>query len=202
MIRSLRTLKRDKRGVTLVEFAFVAPVLCLLLMGAFDFGYQLYTDAILQGIVQKTARDSSLENGGSSAVQAQLDNEVIKQVHDIAPDSTVTISRRYYKDFSSAAAADPEPFTDTNGDGTCDDGEPYEDDNLNGVWDKDGGNSGQGGAKDSTVYTVTVQLPRVFPLWKFIGGDPVATLVARTILRNQPYGDQTFYGTPVQRNCT
>ena len=55
----LRQLRGDRRGVTVIEFAIVAPVMCLFLVAAFDVAHQLYLTATLQGIVQKTARDSS-----------------------------------------------------------------------------------------------------------------------------------------------
>ncbi|MDQ9783691.1 hypothetical protein, partial [Serratia marcescens] len=85
-------------------------------------------------------------------------------------------------------------WTDTNENGICDDGEPYQDDNNNNVWDPDGGNAGQGGAKDRTVYTVTMTYPRFFPLYKMIGGSNTTKISASTVLQNQPYGDQGSYG--------
>ncbi|MGE4411843.1 MAG: TadE/TadG family type IV pilus assembly protein, partial [Sphingobium sp.] len=58
---SLHRIRRDERAATLIEFAFVAPVLCILLLGAFDVGHTLYMTSVLQGVVQKAARDSGLE---------------------------------------------------------------------------------------------------------------------------------------------
>lgn len=198
----MRALRRDAKGATIVEFAMVAPVMGLVLLGAFDVAHTLYMRAVLQGIVQKTARDSALETGTDSTTQTNLDNEVRAQVRALANNSTVTIARRYYRTFSKAASAQAEAWTDTNHNGTCDAGEPYQDDNLNGVWDKDGANSGQGGAKDAVLYTVTVSYPRFFPITNFIGGSNTTVITASTVLKNQPYGDQASYGTSVVRNCT
>jgi len=92
-------------------------------------------------------------------------------------------------------------FTDTNGNGECDAGEPYEDVNRNNVWDRDGANAGQGGAKDATLYTVTMSYPRFFPVYKLVGGSDTTRISASTVLRNQPYGEQGTYGTPQVRNC-
>ncbi|OYX46938.1 MAG: hypothetical protein B7Y97_13125, partial [Sphingomonas sp. 32-66-10] len=36
-------LRRDESGATIVEFAMVAPVLGLVLLGAFDVAHTLYT---------------------------------------------------------------------------------------------------------------------------------------------------------------
>ena len=194
-------LARDRRGVTVIEFAFVAPIMCLVILGAFDVAHTLYMRAALQGIVQKTARDSTLESGTEASQQTTLDNRVRDQVKALANNMTMTITRRFYRTFADAAAAQREVFTDTNGNGVCDAGEPYQDANQNGVWDADGGNAGQGGAKDATLYTVTLSYPRFFPVYNFVGGSNVTRITASTVLRNQPYGDQQSYGTPVVRNC-
>lgn len=194
-------IAHDTRGVTVIEFAFVAPVLCMLLVCAFDLGHTLYMQTVLQGIVQKAARDSTLEDADAAKL-TEIDGKVTDQIHALNNTVTPIFTRRYYRTFSSAAAAQAEPWTDTNGDGTCDDGEPYEDSNNNNSWDKDGGDQGQGGAKDRTVYTVTVNYPHVFPVNGFIGGSPYVKLSATTVLENQPYSDQGTYAAPTVRNCS
>jgi Flp pilus assembly protein TadG len=199
--RNIAALARDEKGATVVEFAVVAPVMGMLLLGAFDVGHTLYMRSVLQGIVQKVARDSALEAGTDTTQQTTLDNEVKAQVRALANNSTITITRRYYRTFTAASSATPEAWTDTNHNGKCDAGEPYQDDNLNSTWDKDGANSGQGGAKDAVLYTVVVSYPRFFPIQNIIGGSNTTTLSAATVLRNQPYGDQATYGTSVVKNC-
>lgn len=194
-------LRRDESGATIVEFAMVAPVLGLVLLGAFDVAHTLYTRAALQGVVQKTARDSTLESGSDATVQSALDEKVRAQAKALANNATITITRRFYRTFSDAAAARAETWTDTNSNGTCDAGEPYEDANRNNTWDRDGGNAGQGGAKDATLYTVTASYPRIFPLYNLVGGSRTTTITASTVLRNQPYGDQGSYGAMQVRNC-
>ena len=54
----LRRLRDEQRGATLIEFAIVAPVLCLMLMGAFDIAHSLYVRTVTEGIMQKAGRDS------------------------------------------------------------------------------------------------------------------------------------------------
>jgi Flp pilus assembly protein TadG len=196
-----RRLAGDTRGATIIEFAIVAPVMALLLLGGFDTAHSLYVRAALQGIVQKTARDSALETGVASAQQTALDDKVKAGVRAIANNAAITITRRYYRTFSDAAAAQAESWTDTNHNGTCDANEPYQDDNNNSSWDADGGDNGQGGAKDRTLYTVTMTYPRFFPLYKLIGGATTTKISASTVLENQPYGDQGSYAAPTVRNC-
>lgn len=202
--RRLLRLCGDTRGVTVIEFAIVAPVLGVLMLGAFDTAHSLYMRAVLQGVVQKTARDSALESGVGTTQQAAIDNKVKAQVSAIANNATIDITRRYYRTFAKAAAQTAEAFptaNDTNRNGVCDNNEVFTDDNGNGVRDLDGGNDGQGGAKDRTLYTVTVSYPRFFPLYRVIGGSSTTKITASTVLANQPYGDQGSYGTAKVGHC-
>src|SRR5690606_15971856 len=128
--RFLRRLRRDTRGATVVEFAIVAPVMGMVLLGAFDVAHTLYMRGVLQGVLQKVARDSTLEDSTNANVQTTLDNKIKAQVAAIANNGTVAISRRYYRTFATAAAARAETFTDSSAgvfrNGVCDNGEPYE----------------------------------------------------------------------------
>lgn len=193
------SLRNDQGGAAVIEFAFVAPVFCLFLMGAFDIAHTLYTTATLQGIVQKTARDSALAGSSASVIDARVRGQVTALVNN----ATIVFNRRFYRTFALAQQAQAETWTDSNHNGTCDNGEGYQDNNANGVWDSDGGDAGQGGAKDRTVYTVTVSYQHLFPMWKMIGLPSLQTMTARTVLENQPYGDQDSYTAPVvTRYCT
>ena len=196
-----RALAADERGSTLVEFAIVAPVMGIMLLGAFDVGHTLYMRSVLQGVVQKTARDATLQDAGTPENAQMLDDRVRAQAKAIASNGDIKITRRFYRTFTAAAAAKAEDWSDINKNGRCDDGEPYEDANQNNVWDADGGDQGQGGAKDAVLYTVSITYPRMFPLYNLIGVPPTTTVSADTVLRNQPYGDQGQYAAPVQRNC-
>lgn len=203
MIGRLRPFADDVRGVTAVEFGIVAPVLCLFLVGAFDMAHSLYMTATLQGVVQKTARDSSIESNTTTVTADAIDDRVRAQVRAIANNATIVFSRRFYKTFAKAQAAQAETWTDTNRNGRCDAGEGYQDANANLVWDADGGDAGQGKAKDRTVYTVTVSYPRLLPIWKFVGIGNTQTIIAKTVLQNQPYAEQTAYSTTVAtRYCS
>ena len=199
MISRLTSLRRDERGVTIVEFALIAPVLMLMLMGLLDLAYNMYTTEMLQGAIQKAARDSTIE--GSSGKEAQLDAIVTKAVQAVAPGAALNFDRRSYSSFTDAGR--PEDYTDVDNDGTCNNGEPFEDANGNGTWDLDRGQAGFGGARDAVLYTVTVKYQRPFPVAGFIPGQSKDfTLSAATVLRNQPYGQQSANAAPTTGNCT
>ncbi|HEX7881841.1 MAG TPA: hypothetical protein VF499_03790, partial [Afipia sp.] len=120
------------------------------------------------------------------------------QVKRLAKGATVTITRTNFRDYTKAATPAKEPFTDTNGNGTCNGGEPYQDNNNSGSWDIDTGKSGQGGAQDTVIYSASVVYPRLFPFMRSVGLPANVTLNASTALVNQPYGDQA---APTVRNC-
>lgn len=185
-MRRLRSLARDSRGATIVEFAIVAPVMMILLMGISDLAYQVYAQSILNGAMQKAARDSSIQGGAENT--AAIDAKVTAMVKNIAANATIVFSRKNYDTFS---VIKPEPFVDSNHNGVRNTGECYTDVNGNGSWDADPGLSGQGGANDVTMYTATVTYPRMFPVAGLFGWPSTQTVAASTLLKNQPYASQT-----------
>ncbi|MEH6789701.1 TadE/TadG family type IV pilus assembly protein [Parasphingorhabdus sp.] len=199
LLARFRNLKRDDSGAALVEFAFVAPVLILLIMGMMDIGHRIYATAILQGSVQKAARDASLDDGSANA--SAIDDRVKNLMLPILqpePISNFDFKRQNYTNFSDVSK--PEDFTDTNNDGECNNGEPYDDLNGNDSWDDDRGTTGQGNAKDAVLYTVEVSYPRMFPMAGLIGLPENESIQASTVLRNQPFGEQSPRGGV--KNCT
>lgn len=188
-------LLRDERGATLVEFAMVAPVLVLAVLGLMDIGYNYYVQAQLQGTVQKAARDATLESALTSA--GAIDAKVSAAVHRLVPAASLTFARSSYSSFADVSQA--EDYSDLNENGQCDDGEPFEDANGNGDWDEDRGAEGMGGARDAVLYEVTVTYPRAFGIAGLIGLPTTFTTRSTTVLRNQPWGEQVSLARP--GNC-
>ena len=188
-LRRLARLRRDHRGVTAIEFAFVAPVLCLLIMGLCDLTYQSYVQVILTGALQKAGRDSTIQ--GASNRTAALDAAVIGMVRQVAKSATYTSTRKSYAQFSYVR---PEVFQDNNNNGVYDSAsECFTDVNGNGLWDADPGLAGQGGANDVVLYTMTVTYPRLFPLAGMLGWSANQSIGASTVLKNQPYANQNSF---------
>lgn len=187
----LKRFAHDERGLTVVEFAFIAPTLLVLMMGTFDLGFRVYAQSVLQGEVQKAGRDSTLETGASTAAGTALNNQVKDQVSKVIKNGTWTFTRRSYGSFTRAGQA--ENFTDNNANGVRDAGECFQDENGNGNWDSDVGLNGQGTSNDIVMYTASVSYARIFPMYGLLGWSPNQTISATTVLRNQPYGTQTSY---------
>lgn len=191
MIRRLR-LSRDDRGAASVEFALVAPVMLMVLYGMFDLGHGQYTKAMLEGAIDKASRRATIEG----ATVAGIDAEVTTAVRRIAPSAVMTFTRTTYSDFADIGM--PEDFDDVDGDGSCNNNEPYEDANGNGSYDLDRGKSGNGGARDAVLYKVNVSYKRIMPIGSLIGQSNITSLSATTVLRNQPFGIQQYVET---KNC-
>jgi Flp pilus assembly protein TadG len=184
-IRRLNGLKRDRRGATIIEFALILPVMLVLMMGLTEIAYQAYIQSILDGAIQKAGRDSGVQGGAANS--NTIDLQVMNVIWQAAGRATWSSTRKSYAKFGYVKG---EPFTDSNGNGKRDINECFADVNGNGKYDSDISSSGQGGANDVTVYTMTIQYPRLFPLAKMLGWAPQATLSAMTILKNQPYQSQ------------
>lgn len=183
----VRRLRRDKRGTALIEFALTAPVFLLLLMGIFDYCWQMYAQQVLQGAVSQSARLATLEL--NSTDQSDLDDSVKAKVLDVFKKANVTFTRKSYESYD--LVGEPEPLTDKNGNKVWDTGECFEDMNGTGSWEADRGASGNGGADDVVLYTASMQFDRILPVWRMLGQPQATTLKAQTVLRNQPYGNNT-----------
>jgi hypothetical protein len=181
----------------------------LMLLGFFDIGHSLFMRAVLEGQVQRAARDSGLETSGTAAAQATIDARVREQVLQLNENATITVDRRFFRTFTRAAVGIAEPWNDANRNGECKAPETYSDENNNNMHDMDIGNLGQGGAKDSVLYTVTVTYPRLFPLTNFknipgfneLNLPRTTRFTAKTVMSNQPYGEQGAEVVPTVRTC-
>jgi Flp pilus assembly protein TadG len=187
ILAARRGLWRDRRGTTILEFAFILPPFLFLLMGGSEVVYQVYVQSILDGAIQKAARDSAIQGGAQRS--DELDNKVLSMVRVVAKSATIESStRRSYATFSDIK---PERFTDTNGNNVYDANECFEDVNGNKRWDADAGKVGQGGANDVTLYTLKLRYVRLFPVAAMLGWGQQSVLSASTLLKNQPYASQT-----------
>lgn len=190
------SLAADRRGATIVEFAVVAPIMLLLIMGLCDICYQAYVQSVLTGALQKAGRDSTIQGNDASAASTAIDTKVITAIRLIAKNATYASTRKSYVKFGDIA---PERFDDTNGNGVYDAAtECFYDINANGTWDADPGTTGQGNANDVVAYTMTVTYPRLFPLAGLMGWPNRQSVSSTTILKNQPYKNQASSSTVVK----
>lgn len=175
-------LARDRRGVSVLEFAFVAPALCMALLAIGDILHFEYVRGVVDGEMQKAARDSAIEGGALKT--AAIDAALRKQVAIVSPGARVELARKAFPTFQSLNG---ERFLDNNNNGRRDSGECFDDTLPNGRWDADTGRDGQGGANDVTRLTATVTWPRLFPMSSMLGWSAEQVVVSQTFLKNQPF---------------
>lgn len=179
-----RKLHRDENGAAIVEFALVAPTMVLMMMGVFELGHTMYVQSVVNGAMQEAGRDSTVEK----AQLKQIEKQIERRVGPVAAGAEFTYRRAFHTDYSTIDRM--ELFTDVNNDGECNNGEPFEDLNENGVRDQAKGKDGQGNARDAVVFQVDVTYDRLFPMPSLQGWSAENTVVGRTILRNQPFRQQ------------
>ena len=186
--RHIRTrLVRDESGATIVEFALILPVLCILLLGIFDLGYRSYATSIVQGALHEAGRMATVGNVNMT----QIDARVRARLSDFAgPRSTIAIATESTYDFASVRREeklliDLAPAGYNQGD--C-----WEEVTGNTTHDANRGRAGQGGADDIVRYEVRMTYPRIVPIGRFIGWSDNETIVASTVLRNQPYAGRAI----------
>ncbi len=195
LLRLIRALAAETRGVTVVEFAFVAPVLVLLLVGGFDLAHQSYVRAVLQGALNDAARRAAVEDpqfiAAGDTLEERVEALIDRQVRPVAPSGTITIVPHNFYDFTGIG--NPEKLmTDVDEDGQYDetDGDCFADLDEDGEYDTDTGRDGIGGANDVVFYEATLTMPRLVPLHGFLPVSATYNLGADAAIRNQPYETQ------------
>ncbi|MHA1535943.1 MAG: TadE/TadG family type IV pilus assembly protein [Alphaproteobacteria bacterium] len=189
-------LGRRNDGAAAVEFAFVAPVLLLTILGIMEVAMVLIVSTLIEGGLRDAARFGITGFVPQGMTRAE-------QITSIISDATIglvklpdiDIQTLVYPSFSEVGQ--PEPYTDTNGNGAYDIGEPFTDINVNGQWDADMGAAGVGGPGDIVLYKVKYNLPTMTPLLSTMlgGADGKVQLSASIAVRNEPYPSSTGGGT-------
>lgn len=168
--------------MTVVEFAIVAPVLCITLMGFLDLGYRSWVNSMVQGALHDAVRMATIGDKTGD----QIDTHVKTSLADITKGATIKITKSSYEDFSQVKK--PEAITqDLAPVGQYNAGDCFDDYNRNGQWDADRGKAGLGTADDILNYEVQVSFPGITPMRGLLGWPATETVTGSTVLRNQPY---------------
>ena len=194
-VKHLRRLLRQERGIAVTEFGLIAPVFFLLLLGLYDITHTAYAKSVFSGAVERAARVAALETGDPDAADQMIED----LVRPVLPDVEITTERQSYFDFADIGR--PELFTDSNTNGICDNNESFTDLNGNGERDEDIGLSGNGGASDVVMYTVTATYTPLFKVPFLPESWNTRTMTATAVKKNQPFSNQTTY-TPTPLTCS
>jgi hypothetical protein len=186
----LRRLMRDPAGVTIVEFALVAPVMFVLLGGLLEFGYVAFARSTLESAILAASRSARVAECPGEAAEL-IEEELVARMavvvsHDGEPPQLTV--RSYGNEFGNVG--NPEPFNDLDASGRFDPGEPYTDINGNAQWDEDMGKTGDYGSFGEVVefsasFNVASLLP--FVAARINENDGFYPISAETVVRNEPF---------------
>ena len=177
----------NEEGATAVEFALVAPVLLLIMMGIIDVGMMMFAQGLLENSAFTAARTGKT---GYTEQNKTREETMIETLHSRAgillDTAEIVITSVSYSEFDDIGES--EPFIDANGNGSRDNGENYTDVNGNGNYDEDIGTSGQGAASEVVVYTVSYPWRLYTPMMKpLLGENGIVNLSSRIVVQNEPY---------------
>lgn len=195
-----RRLLGDRRGVSAVEFAFLAPIAVLIVTVAFE-GFALHAG----GLALETGAAAAARRGAmgidadrNAALRAVLvahlcpeDGAICHLSGEALPagDDGVAapLQLRYRAYVDPRNIGVPEPFADLNPiDGAWSPGELYTDLNGNGRWDADMGLATLGGSGDFVTYEISFLQPIRHPALRLAMGPALLRTAAFTV-RNEPF---------------
>jgi len=185
--RLLKRGGRDASGATAIEFAMLAPVVILLLMGIIEFGLIYTADIVLKNATYDAARTGRTGFVENKSTQDKTVLDIVRhEVSAMMDPNKLTIDSKAYAGFGNLNK--PEPFIDANKNGRRDNGENYTDVNGNGKYDLDQGRDGFGGANEVVLYTVSYPWKLLTPfVSEIIGDNGFITLTATAVVQNEPY---------------
>ena len=176
----------NESGLTVIEFAFMAPVFLLLVTGVIEFSLIMFTSTVMESATSITSRVGKTGYSPSGVTrQQEIIDTVNTRTAGLLDPAKITITSEVYSDFNNIGQPEPcispptAPCTGTPGIN-------FVDINGNGTWDADMGTAGLGNAGDVVVYTVSYPWPVTSPMISYILGATY-TITARSVVRNEPF---------------
>lgn len=184
----LKRLVRREDGGAFIEFAFIMPVVLVLMLGMLEVAMILLVSVLLDAGVRQSSRFgiTGFTLGGQSR-----EDQILAIIEDttigLVDMEEVQIDVLVYPSFIEVGQ--PEPYTDDMpANGQYDEGEEFTDINGNGSWDEDMGTSGAGGPGEVVVYSVRYDWPLLTGyLFDVFGAGGTVPLGASIAVRNEPF---------------
>ncbi len=177
-----RDLKKCDKGSVAIEFALIAPLVILFVVGIIELATAMAVSTMLEGGLREASR-FGITGSTTGGRQAAINQILANHSYGLINPTNINLSTRTYGSFASIG---DEEYTDSNGNGTHDEGEPYTDRNGNGSWDADGGSNGLGNASQIVVYRVSYDWPYLTGLFRPLVGNTLH-LTSAIAVRNEPY---------------
>jgi Flp pilus assembly protein TadG len=212
----LRRFVRQGEGATIIEFAFIFPIVLMITFGIMEISLCMASLVTLEGGLKEASRYGITSQSDAppdatkvpTAFKVGNDNRLMtigyilnESTLDLIDLNQATITTKVYSSFSSIK--DGEPYTDQNANGQYDPpgtpgipaGEAFFDSNCNGVRDTAGASStGVGTSGNIVVYTVNYNWKILTPIiGQWLGkpdpGSPGRYMIpmsASIVVKNEP----------------
>ena len=182
--KSCWSLICDSEGLTAVEFALIAPVFVLILMGIVEFSLVMFATSVMEGATSASGRYGKTGyTAPNSSRQEQIVATIVSRTSGLLDPAKISVTTTVYPSFDSISQE--EPYIDSNHNGIRDTNETYNDVNGNGQWNSSGV-AGLGNANDVVVYTVSYPWQIFTPIISNFLGN-IMILSSRTVVKNEPY---------------
>lgn len=187
-------LSREEDGTAAIEFAFVVPLMMILIGGFLEMGYLSFARSTLESSILEAARSSRVLDCPTDQADAIRDGLEARMADVSSADGEppVLVVQAYGENFGDVD--NPEPFDDADSNGVFDEGETYTDLNGNGEWDIDVGDEGNFGDIGEVVqFSASYNVPSLFPYFANVinDGRDFYTIRATTVIRNEPASSDT-----------
>lgn len=181
---------RCERGISALEFGFVAPVILLTITGIVDLMMVMFVTSLMEGGLRDASRlgRTGLQPVNMSREEA-MTQKIAQATLGLIDMEDVQIETKVYQSFDQIQQ--PEPFEDDNpANGIYDIGEAFTDVNGNGLWDSDMGATGLGGPGEVVLYQINYDWHLLTPMLPAIlGNGGIFSLKASVAVRNEPWED-------------
>ena len=105
VVRQRRTIQR-RTGAAAVEFAIIAPIIVLFVMGAIEFGRAMFLQQVAISTARAACRDGILASASNSSVQSLVTSR-LQGVGLTGGSSTISVNGQSGGDVSTATAGSP-----------------------------------------------------------------------------------------------
>jgi Flp pilus assembly protein TadG len=183
MVKSQTLARRRQKGSVAIEFALIAPVMFIFVIGMMEISTALAVSTFLEGGLRQASRFGVTGGDGGIGREARIQQIMASNSFGLIDPNDIALDTRTYGTFAEIG---DESYTDTNNNGTYDAGEPFIDRNNNGRWTPDSGTPGLGDGDDIVVYRVSYQWRFMTGVLRPIIGDHV-TFNSGIALRNEPF---------------
>ena len=183
----IRRLADCREGATALEFAFALPVVMVLIVGMLEVAMIMFVSTSVEGGLRQAARygitgQTPQTGTREEAIIGIIGSYTLGFVDLDASDVTFMT----YDSFNDVGQ--PEPWTDTDGNGAYDVGEAYDDLNGNLQWDADRGSAGVGNAGEVVQYKIDYDRSLLTPyVSNLLGDNGMLHMTASIAVRNEPY---------------